>query len=73
MLARAHELGLRVMIDLVLSHTSDQHRWFSESRQSRDNARVECWLAAQRRHKSSKLRSGPCPYGTQAEEAELLF
>ncbi len=28
----AHQLGLKVMIDLVLSHTSDQHAWFAESR-----------------------------------------
>ena len=28
LVARAHELGVRVMIDLVLSHTSDQHPWF---------------------------------------------
>ncbi|MEN9482608.1 MAG: hypothetical protein RJB37_488, partial [Pseudomonadota bacterium] len=32
LLARAHQLGLRVMIDQVLSHTSDQHAWFQESR-----------------------------------------
>lgn len=37
LVAKAHELGLRVMIDLVLSHTSDQHPWFGESRASRDN------------------------------------
>ena len=35
-IARAHDLGLRVMIDLVLSHTSDQHPWFKESRANRD-------------------------------------
>ncbi|MEO8299587.1 MAG: alpha-amylase family glycosyl hydrolase [Burkholderiales bacterium] len=35
LLARAHQLGLKVMIDQVLSHTSDQHAWFQESRLSR--------------------------------------
>lgn len=30
LLARAHELGLKIIIDLVLSHTSDQHPWFTE-------------------------------------------
>lgn len=37
MLALAHEKGLRVMMDLVVNHTSDEHRWFAESRKSRDN------------------------------------
>ena len=32
LIERAHELGLKVMIDLVLSHTSDRHPWFVESR-----------------------------------------
>ena len=37
LLARAHQLGLKVLIDQVLSHTSDRHAWFQESRLSRDN------------------------------------
>ena len=43
---RAHELGLRVLIDLVLSHTSDMHPWFTESRSSRDNARANWYVWA---------------------------
>jgi alpha-glucosidase len=46
LIARAHELGLRVMIDLVLSHTSDQHRWFRESRSGRDNAKSNWYVWA---------------------------
>lgn len=46
MVKRAHELGLRVMIDLVLSHTSDQHPWFHESRQSRDNDKSDWYVWA---------------------------
>ena len=37
LLAKAHDLGLRVMVDIVPAHCSDQHRWFEASRQSRDN------------------------------------
>ena len=40
----AHGLGVRVMIDLVLSHSSDQHPWFQESRASRDNARADWYV-----------------------------
>jgi len=43
---RAHDLGLRVMIDLVLSHTSDQHRWFKESRSSRENPKADFYVWA---------------------------
>ncbi len=46
---RAHELGLRVLIDLVLSHTSDQHPWFKESRGSRENARADWYVWADAR------------------------
>lgn len=37
LLHKAHALGLRVVMDLVVNHTSDQHRWFKESRSSREN------------------------------------
>jgi alpha-glucosidase len=46
LLRRAHELGLKVMIDQVLSHTSDQHPWFVQSRASRDNARADWYVWA---------------------------
>ena len=36
-LDRAHELGMKVIMDLVVNHTSDEHPWFTESRRSRDN------------------------------------
>jgi oligo-1,6-glucosidase len=36
-LNRAHELGLKVIMDLVVNHTSDEHPWFKESRKGRDN------------------------------------
>ncbi len=44
--AEAHRLGLKVLIDLVLSHTSDQHPWFTESRSSRINKRANWYVWA---------------------------
>ena len=49
MIAEAHRLGLKVMIDQVLSHTSDQHEWFAESRASRDNPRADWYVWADAR------------------------
>ena len=43
-IATAHALGLKVMIDLVLSHTSDQHPWFKESRDGRENAKADWYV-----------------------------
>ncbi len=37
MLAAAHERGIRIVMDLVVNHTSDEHAWFVESRKSKDN------------------------------------
>ena len=36
-LNKAHELGMYVLMDLVINHTSDEHPWFLESKKSRDN------------------------------------
>ena len=38
LLAAAHERGIKIVMDLVVNHTSDEHRWFVESRKSVDNA-----------------------------------
>ena len=45
-LAGAHARGLKVVIDQVYSHTSDEHAWFAESRQSRDNAKADWYVWA---------------------------
>ena len=44
--AKAHALGLKVLIDFVVSHTSDEHPWFVESRSSRDNPRADWYVWA---------------------------
>jgi alpha-glucosidase len=46
LIRRAHELKLRVIIDQVYSHTSDQHAWFQESRTSRSNDKTDWYVWA---------------------------
>jgi alpha-glucosidase len=46
LVAEAHARDLRVMIDLVLPHSSDQHAWFQESRTSRDNPKASWYVWA---------------------------
>ncbi len=43
----AHGLGLKVMIDLVFSHTSDQHAWFDQSRKTADNPKSDWYIWAE--------------------------
>lgn len=37
LLFQAHERGIKVLMDLVVNHTSDEHQWFLESKKSKDN------------------------------------
>ena len=41
LIVQAHARNIKIIIDQVLSHTSDQHAWFLESRESRDNAKAD--------------------------------
>ena len=49
LLGKAHALGLKVMIDQVLSHTSAEHAWFKQSRSSRDNPYADWYVWADAR------------------------
>jgi len=46
LLARAHALGLKVVIDQVYAHTSDAHAWFQESRTGRKNKKHDWYVWA---------------------------
>jgi oligo-1,6-glucosidase/alpha-glucosidase len=39
-----HRRGMRIVFDMVMNHTSDQHPWFKESRSSRDNPKADWYL-----------------------------
>jgi alpha-glucosidase len=62
LIARAHALGLKVVIDQVYSHTSDEHAWFRESRSSRTNARADWYVWAD-----------PKPDGTPPNNWQSVF
>ena len=44
LIARAHELGLKVLVDQVLNHSSSDHLWFKESSSSRDNPKSDWYV-----------------------------
>ncbi|MCR9279401.1 MAG: alpha-amylase family glycosyl hydrolase [Pseudomonadaceae bacterium] len=46
LIERAHELDLKVLIDQVLSHSSDQHAWFAQSKVDRDNEKSDWYVWA---------------------------
>ncbi len=46
LIARAHDLGLKVLFDMVWGHTSDRHPWFVQSRASRDNPKADWYVWA---------------------------
>lgn len=66
LLARAHDLGLKVMIDLVLSHTSDQHPWFAESRVSKDNDKSDWYVWADPKLDGTPPNNWPSIFGGPA-------
>ena len=46
LIAKADSLNLKIIIDMVISHTSDQHEWFKESRSSKDNPKADWYVWA---------------------------
>ncbi len=65
-IARAHELGLKVMIDQVLSHTSDRHPWFRESCSDASNPKADWYVWADPRDDGSPPNNWLSVFGGSA-------
>lgn len=66
LLGEAHRRGLKVIIDQVYSHTSDQHSWFRESRCSRDNPKANWYVWADARDDGGPPNNWISLFGGQA-------
>ena len=56
----AHAHGLKIILDLVPNHTSDQHPWFIESRSSRDNPKRDWYIWRDRQARAADRRTTGC-------------
>lgn len=65
---KAHGLGLKVMIDQVLSHTSDQHPWFKESSASKSNSRADWYVWSDPRDDAAPPNNWTSVFGGSAWE-----
>jgi alpha-glucosidase len=68
LIERAHALGLKVIMDQVLSHTSDKHPWFRESRVSKTNARADWYVWVDPNKDGTPPNNWPSVFGGRAWE-----
>jgi oligo-1,6-glucosidase len=60
LLHAAHERGLKVILDLVVNHTSDEHPWFMESRKSKDNPYRDYYIWQESKNGDAPNNWGGC-------------
>lgn len=67
MLQAAHERGIKIMMDLVVNHTSDEHAWFVESRKSKENPYRDYYIWREGKNGEAPNNWGSC-FGGSAWE-----
>ena len=70
LIEKAHSLGLKVIVDQVLSHTSDKHEWFGESRRDKLNDKADWYVWADPNPDGSVPNNWPSVFGGPAWEWE---
>ena len=75
MLNRAHELGIKIMMDLVVNHTSDEHAWFVESRKSKENPYRDYYIWREPKDGKEPNNWGSCFGGSawEYDEATKMY
>ena len=64
LLKEAHEHGIKIVMDLVVNHTSDEHKWFIESRQSKDNPKRDYYIWREAKDGKEPNNWGSCFSGS---------
>ncbi|KAK4570494.1 hypothetical protein LTR86_002574 [Recurvomyces mirabilis] len=59
LIAETHRRGMRIILDLVVNHTSHQHQWFQESRSSKDNPKRDWYIWKPARYDAQGHRKPP--------------
>ena len=76
MLAEAHKRGIKIVMDLVVNHTSDEHKWFMESRKSKDNPYRDYYIWREGKDGKEPNNWGACFGGSTWEydkETEMYY
>ena len=67
LLKEAHEHGIKIVMDLVVNHTSDEHKWFIESRSSKDNPKRDYYIWREPKNGKEPNNWGSCFSGSAWE------
>lgn len=72
LIAAVHELGMKIVFDMVMNHTSGQHPWFLESKASRDNPKAD-WYIWRDRPNNWKSITGPHGWHYSKERDQYYY